>query len=211
MAYVIGFLAFGLLLGLVYLILRRALDHPWWALAVVAAAVIGVPRYVEHLERELVLGHIPAELGPPVVGFNKQESWGIGGPGDNETGVIAYELPELPLARLNKEGLAFLRGLPSQTGNDVRGTWYHMWTVTPVTDANWLHRRGDGNPDPRRGGPSLAAYIDRYGFAIEVDAQVEQAINRALASPGSFVGHTRGGGVLLLVPQSRKAFFIYAG
>ncbi len=211
MGYVIGIGVFALLLGLGYLVLRWALGHPRVALVVLVAAVVGVPRYVDHLERQVILGHIPTELGPAVVVYDQQVSFGIGGPGDNETGVIAYDLPQLPVARLNQEGLAFLRALPSQSGNDVRGTGYHTWTTTPASDASWLHRRDDGNPDPSRGGPSLGAYIDRHGFAIEVDPKVEQAIDGALASPGAFLGRTRGGGVLLLVPHSRKAFFFYAG
>jgi hypothetical protein len=212
MAYVIGLAAFALLLWLVYLALRWALDHPWWALALVVAAVLGVPRYMDHLKQQFILGHIPIELGPPLVSYDKQESWGVGGPGDNETGVIAYDLPQLPVARLNKEGLAYLSQLPSQSSSAVRGTSYFSWAATPVAnDPAWLPKRSDGNPDNSLGGPSLRAYLDQYGFGIDVDLQVEQAINRALASPGSFLAHTRGGGVLIVVPQSRKAYFIYAG
>ncbi len=56
MGDVIGFGVFALLLWLVYLLLR-------WALAVVVvvgvvvAAVLGVPRYMDHLERQFILGH----------------------------------------------------------------------------------------------------------------------------------------------------------
>jgi hypothetical protein len=211
MGYVIGFGVFALLLWLVYLLLRWALDHPWWALAVVVAAAIGVPRYLDHLERQITLGHIPSELGPALVGYEKQESWGIGGPGDNETGVIAYDLPQLPVERLNKEGLTYLSHLPSQSGSADQGTQYFSWATTPVDDPSWLPKRGDGHPGANQGGPSLHAYLDKYGFDIDVDKEVAQAINKAIASPGAFVAHTRGGGVLIVVPQSRKAYFVYAG
>lgn len=146
----------------------------------------------------------PCGLGVTKVLYVEEQLFGSGFlPGDNETGVIAFQLPEDVSARLREGGVNYLKTLscPPTTNSIKAKGQYYGWRETPiVNDQRW-----------RVDGVELALYLDKYGFSIPIDKVVEAEINKAIQNPGSFYAYSNAGGVILLVPSSGKAYFFYAG
>lgn len=181
-------------------------------LAAIAAVVIALPIVLwKSFERQTRLSYIPESLGVTRILYAQEESWGFG-PGGNETGVIAYELPAGVSERLSREGKTFLESLPvaPDTG-DWRGR-YERWQQTPIEgDKDWLE--GDMvryGPPGTVIGPRLENYLDKYGFGIEVDPAILKQINDAISHSGSLFAYGRIG-VIILVPHEGKVFYVYNG
>lgn len=135
------------------------------------------------------------------IAYVTEESWGIGMPGDNETGVIAYNLPDRAMQGIDAQGIGYFRQLSCAKGwHDWHGR-YDEWQETPIlADEKW------GTPGPSR----LANYLNRYGFGIPVSGPIGAAIDGAISGPGSFYAYGRIG-MILVVPRKRQAFFVYTG
>lgn len=142
---------------------------------------------------------IPSELQAAEIVYENEESWGVGFmPGDNETGVVAYSLPNATVDRIATEGIGFF--------DRLSGRWAD-WSETPVVlDRDWSAAGAfDPNVEP------LQRFLERHGFGIDVDPKVARAINHAVSTKGSFYKHLRGGGVILVAPAARMAYLFYAG
>ena len=153
--------------------------------------------------------HLPAEFGETTVLFAEEQSWGaplLRLPGDNETGFIVYELPPKTADLIRTKGLAFLEPLRQQNSPERP----LIWTPTPLAkkqrgSASWF-RDIDGDyaePDVRR-------YLGRYGFHIELPSARVRELNEIIRAPGAYYAYGRVG-VLIVAPNQRLAYFLYAG
>jgi hypothetical protein len=53
--------------------------------------------------------------------------------------------------------------------------------------------------------------LNRYGYSILIDKQIENEIDEAISKPGSFVVNGRGGSILIVNPKTRRVFIAYSG
>lgn len=181
----------------------------WSAIAAaVIAAAVGLWKWFENEHR---LSFIPGPLRVTKVLYALEESWGFG-PGGNETGVIAYELPADVALSIERGGKQFLERLPvAPYAGDWRGR-YENWELTPIKGhKEWsegkLSRHG---PPGAVTGPQLENYLNKYGFGIDVDPAVLNQINAAVSTPGSLFAYGRIG-VIIVVPKERVLFYVYNG
>jgi len=137
--------------------------------------------------------------------YSIEDSWGFG-PGANETGVIVFELPEDMSAQMKSDGIEFLKRMPAKENTHGHGRYEH-WQNTPVDGNHKWFIEGD----VATARPSIVNYLDRYGFGIPIDQAIQQEIDRAIAVPGSYFSYSRGGGVLILIPQVNRVVYAYSG
>lgn len=162
------------------------------------------PKYIWHL------GFVPAGLNVGLILYTKEDAWGFG-PGGNETGVIVYELPEHAADRVAAGGGKYLAELSNADGSGSRGH-YRNWRTTPIAgEETWLHRDGTGKPWHAGHRPSIADYLNKYGFGIQIDADIPALIDDALWSPGNYYAYGPGGGLIIVAPNLRRIIYAYAG
>lgn len=136
-------------------------------------------------EKSRQLSYAPLDLRVSKILYKTEESWGWG-PGGNETGIIVYELPEISADKILSDG------------------GYNHWSSTP------LLLDGDGGGPNRTRDHEIGHYLNRYGFGIPLDPNVEQEINAALSNPGSYFS-SGGVGFILIIPSSRIVVYAYNG
>lgn len=169
------------------------------AVAALGAFVAGLPWIgwagVVAVETEQAKGErVPTPLRVERTEYALEKSWGIGMPGDNETGFVVY--------RLTPESIAWLR----LQGPGVAASLGSGWRSTPITPR-------DGRDPWSHGGSraSSASYMRRYGFSIPVDPERLQDADAVITKPGSLYLNGGGGSVTVLDPMHSRAYFIYAG
>ena len=176
------------------------------AILITAGLLFGAVK-LERFAAQRPFEFVPERLGAVRVIYEKEESWGVGLPGDNETGVIVYEMSAEAATTVRAAGLSFFGG--SDDVMPARSNHFFQWQPTPVANLD-PGARPDAAQPAITGGKVLAGYLDRYGFGIELDPKVEAFINGALAQPGSYVGQGRIG-ALIVVPVQQRIVFIYSG
>lgn len=151
----------------------------------------------------------PAGMGVERVLFAKEEAWGIGLPGDNETGFMAFALADEAAQDLLNKGIEHF----SSESREVKSFGPRkecIWSATPISinDLRWLKWTGDNV----NSGPRLSNYLNQYGFGIDIPSDLEEEFNNAIRSPGSYFCYTGiGNGVILVAPAVKKTFYAYAG
>jgi hypothetical protein len=78
-------------------------------------------------------------------------------PGDNETGLIVYELPDSTAREIQKVGIDYFTKMAPKAGDsrDWHGR-YEKWQQTPILLEGSDHK--------------IANYLNRYGFGISIDS-----------------------------------------
>ncbi len=150
----------------------------------------------------LEMNRVPADLEVQRILYEKQENWGsplLPLPGDNETGLVLYEMPAAVADKIAAEGVSFFDRPENRERRFGRQTDHASWRETPVP-TTWSSR-----------GPSIGAYLDRYGFGIEIEPAIVAMIDDALRKPGSFYAIGRGGSVVIVIPAQRRVVYAYAG
>lgn len=154
------------------------------------------------LKHDWHLRLLPKSLGVTRVLHVEEKAWGFGGPGDNETGVIVYELPAEAARRVEAGGVTYLSSLEHS----------YPWSPTPIQgDDDWLRHDGLNDPRPQGYRPRLADFLDRYGFSIPIEDSVLALADEALNTPGAYYASARGGGLLIVAPRARRVVLAYAG
>jgi hypothetical protein len=153
-------------------------------------------------ERIHAVRALPDGTGGWFVSFAENKTFGFG-PGGNETGLNVVLLTAAGAARVKEGGVAWLQ---QQQGGRVAGPW----SETPVPDTDTWRLRED-HAMGRLPSPSILALFYRYGFAIDVPDQHLTDIDHALNQPGSFYAFGPGGLLVLIVPETRRAYVAYAG
>jgi hypothetical protein len=159
-------------------------------------------------ERQFRLGHVPGGLNASTVLYAAEQSWGLPFfllPGDNETGLIVYELPDGTAKEIQKIGIDYFTKMPQKAGDsrDWHGR-YETWQSTPIL------LEGSDSGTNTTNSSEIANYLNRYGFGISIDSQIEQEINKAISKPGSFAAYGRNG-VLIVIPDIRRVVYAYRG
>lgn len=175
--------------------------------ATVAALLLALcAPYLAYKAFELrhVLALVPKPMHVVWIDYRRQESWGIGGPGDNETGFIAYRLT-VDSAHWAQEKAAQLSEA-HQPGADG-------WLPTPVDDTERARGWHDEYSDRHRAAhrADIAEYLEKYGFGISVDRRWLDQANRAARQSGSFYRYDRGGRVTIVDPAAGYVYVAYAG
>jgi hypothetical protein len=145
---------------------------------------------------------LPDSFGATHTSFLKTFASGFG-PGANETGFAVIRLSEDGAARIAQGGIPWLN---AQSGGRLQPDW----SATPVPrDEFWM-----GRPDSAMGAwpdPTVRAVLDRYGHGFPVPAEHQEALDAALTATGSFYAFGSGGLVVVLVPDTRRAYVVFAG
>lgn len=180
-------------------------------------AIAGLFRIEEH---KRLYARVPLGLEVDGVSYTKEKNWGIGMPGDNETGIIICRLSDDVAKALEKGGVRAIGRLGKQTGgpwtlhDSRRKRLYDKWIATPYTlrRCSSIRTGNEWTDDPKtcRFYETLDSYLGQYGFGIEIDPAVRDAINRALSISGNYYSHGRVG-VFLIAPSQKMAAFFYAG
>lgn len=153
-------------------------------------------------ERQFRLSHVPEGLNVLTIIYSNERSWGFG-PGGNETGLIVYELPETTALEIQKSGIAYFATLPEKAREvgDWRGS-YQTWQATPT------FLEGSDSGANRTSSHEIANYLNKHGFGIQIDTQIELEINNAIAKLGSYFAYGRNG-ILIVIPGSRRVVYAY--
>lgn len=155
-------------------------------------------------ELRFVLARVPEPLHVSWIEYRLEESWGIGLPGDNETGFVIYRLTNRSADWARSKGprlREFLSGGPDH------------WHPTPVddgaADGRWHPYDDDSKVPPHRA--NIREYLDKYGFSIPVEKDRAGEADWAIQRPGSFYSYGRSGSITIVDPQHGKVYFAYAG
>lgn len=148
-------------------------------------------------ELHVVLARVPEPLHVSWIEYRLEEAWGIGLPGDNETGFVVYRMTAGSTDWARSKGRNLGSMLPGGSSN---------WRPTPVDDnssRNRWHRNGDA--------ANLKQYLGTYGFPIPLEDGRDIEFNDAVQHPGSFYSYGLGGSVTVVDPKRGKIYFAYAG
>lgn len=179
------------------------------ALLVVVLFLIVAFKLLEHRHWR---SFVPTGLDVGRIEYQRDESWGIGLPGDNETGLIVYRLPSSTADAVRRSGMAFLQTVGREPRN--RGDWhglYTTWHQTPMligAQDSWAVLPKGEAAGTRSA--TLAEYLDKYGFGIPIDPGIITKIDKALAEPGNYYAFGRIG-VFIIIPKESIAVYAYAG
>jgi hypothetical protein len=161
----------------------------------------GAYRGIEHSR---IMNLAPADLDVSGIIYSKEESYGLLGPGVNETGLIVYSLPEQVAQKITEQGVEFFNQVGRRFGSQ---TSHAAWLETPfVPDEKWTVANTKPSPPPK-----IADFLEKYGHGITLDPSVEEMVNEAISTPGSFYSYAQEVGLVIVVPRARKAIFTYAG
>jgi hypothetical protein len=170
-------------------------------LAILASPYVAFKFY----ERKAVLARVPQPLRVQSIEYRLEEQWGIGGPGDSETGFVVYRLTDESAAWARRMG----KSLPASLfKKDVQ------WQPTPVDDTverNQIWHRYDEEQPNHKHEMNLEEFLDKYGFSIPIEKGRTDDANHAIRNPGSFYTYSRGGGITIVDPRRGKVYFAYAG
>ena len=175
------------------------------AILAMGALAIVVPYFsLKSLEFHALLSRVPEPLHVSKIEYRLEESWGIGLPGDNETGFVVY--------RMTGKSAEWARSQGEQLGAMLSGR-SKIWDMTPVDDSRPDHpwHADGGDPAPHSNKANLVDYLDRYGFTIPLEEGRDAEFNDAIQHPGSFYSYGGGGSVTVIDPKRGKVYFAYAG
>ena len=155
-------------------------------------------------ELHFVLSRVPEPLRVFWIEYRLEQSWGIGLPGDKETGFVVYIMTDRSAEWARNQGQNLGASLPGGSTS---------WHQTPVDESGthnrWHHY--DSASASRRHAANLKEYLDKYGFSIPLGNGRDIEINDAIQHPGSFYSYGRGGSVTVVDPKRGKIYFAYAG
>lgn len=161
-------------------------------------------------ERAAVLARVPEPLKVAAIEYRLEQSWGIGGPGDNETGFVVY--------RLTDSSVEWARSCGAQLGSMLAGDSETVWQATPIAEDHdrktWHHY--DDDPFMRVDRPkghlaTIAELLEAYGHTIDIEKGRDAEADQAIQTEGSFYSYGRGGSVTIVDPKRGKVYFAYVG
>lgn len=166
---------------------------------IVVACIILIPyELLKNYEETFYIEHIPQEMGVSKILYQKTESWGFG-PGGNETGVVVFELPDNSAKTIQNAGKNYFYVISKE--DTPRNKYIRKcgeWSETPVKsepNTNW----------------HLGNFLDQYGFGIYVEQSIEDEVDEAMQTSGSYYTGCAGGALIIVAPKIKKVFFVYAG
>jgi hypothetical protein len=172
-----------------------------WTMILIMMILFGYGGCVAR-ERSHFLTLAPCGMELSGIAYGKTETWGgslLGLPGDSETGVIVYYLPESTVTAVEAQGVVYLEGLRCTRQLPRHRGHFTNWLPTPVApDSRWADQ------------VTTAGFLNRYGFGIPIRTDIEAMIDKAISTPGALYAYS-GSGFMLVVPRERRAVYMYAG
>jgi hypothetical protein len=151
----------------------------------------GAFKFAEHRSR---MNLMPADLEVTGIVYSEEENWGsviLPLPGDNETGFLMYTLSDATANTIAVEGLDFFRRSENIDRRIGMQRTFTVWNETPL-------------------GKTISTYLNQFGFGIEIDPPVKAPVDDAISKPGSFFSYGRYG-LVIVIPQAKRAIFAHAG
>jgi hypothetical protein len=158
---------------------------------VIVAASYGAFKIREH---KFEMDFVPSDLEVTGILYSNEKNWGsvlLPLPGDNETGIFLYDLPDAIANRIADEGLNFFHHPENVERRVGMQRTYSEWYETPM-------------------GKKISDCLNQYGFGIEIDPTIEALVDDAISKPGSFYSYGRNG-LVIVIPRVKRAVFAYAG
>ena len=147
---------------------------------------------------------VPSPLRVGQTEYAVEKAYGIGMPGDNETGFVVYRLDANSVDWLRHHQLQ----PPIVSPNE-------RWTPTPVIaqrhSGPWHSYDDEHMGFDRLHMTSVEEYLDQYGYDVPVASIWLRRADHLINSKGSFYRYERGGAVTLMDPASGRVYFFYAG
>ena len=150
------------------------------------------------------LSHMPEEMNVTKIIYVSEESWGFG-PGGNETGIIFYAMPDAVADNLQTDGLAYLQKLAKPIHKEWRGR-YPKWQKTPIV----IGKRWYSYLEEKPSSPRISHFMFYYGFRVPLNPRIENMVDEAISSEGSYYAYGRRG-LIILMPQFRRIVYAYRG
>lgn len=145
---------------------------------------------VEMVRTPMHMHFIPSHMIDGIVYL--KEDWTGFGPSGAATGIIVYSVPDSIDNEMKQNRLDyFCHETPIRH-------WSWRETLVPVDWQLPYDYHGD----------AIEAFLDRYGFGIPVDAEIEHAANDAASRPGSYFAWSRNS-VTIVVPEQQRVYFLY--
>lgn len=195
---------------LLVIAVRWAFRFPKAALILSTLLIAGCGIYYQHSITQHRLNFLPKGLPVDDILYANEEYWGWG-PGANETGFIAYKLPDTAAQAILQGGIAYLERL--SPGRSASGYYWHYekWQETPIlSDPHWLDNKQKREAITAAASPKIANYLNLYGFGIPIDPLIESELNTAIAKPKSYFAYGRIG-IIIVIPDTRKVIYAYNG
>ena len=161
-----------------------------------ALGAIALPYVANKIgERHHILARVPEPFEVAEIEYRLEESRGVGFmPGDNETGFVVYRLTDDSADWARKQG--------SRLGDMLQGA-KGAWRQTPVDDSSnqtAVDRWHPYDDDPQMRAipfienhpPTIAEFLDKYGFGISIEGGRDNEANRSIRSTGSFYSYGTG-------------------
>lgn len=157
-------------------------------------------------ERQKLLGIAPQQFSIRDLSYVEEECTGIGlSGGDDCAGVIVFELPESTALEIQQRGATYFQEAGPIFAVQRWGA-LDMWQPTPVpTGVEWSWSESADVPVRP---PSLAGFLGRHQFMIDVDREIVSDIDDSISSPGSFFARDEYG-VMIVAPAKRKVAYAY--
>lgn len=159
------------------------------AVAFIAVPLVGLKQW----EHSLLFGHLPKPLEATEIEYRLEESWGIGGPGDAETGFVVYRLDDYSKKWALEQGANLGTRLA-----DYAGAW-HSTSIDYARDSDRWEASG------------VEGYLGKYGYSIKVDEAWLEKANQTMRLPGAAYSYGKGGSITLVDPEGGRVYFFYAG
>lgn len=177
-----------------------------------ALCIVGTLLIIQ-LINSFYLARVPEKLGVTTILSKEQDSAGFG-PGGNESGVISYRLPSKIARDIRAYGLAYFEDIDTKNKvlsvNKYDSHFYRAYYALHQLSARVHYSYW--KETPANSEFKLSRFLDKYGFGVKINPKIETQINNAMNSPGSYIASgSRGGGFLLVAPEVKRVFFIYAG
>lgn len=180
------------------------------ALCVIGLILLGIcalPYGCHLMETAGLRALVPAQLQAGEEVYRSKVISGYGLPGDNETLLAAYSLPEHTSRRIKAEGLSYVSTLYTKKNG------YYVWRPTPLygEDQRLFRTEDDQTDDAYPQGVDIANYLNRFGFGIAVRSDIRRDVNRVLNSAGGYYARGRGGTLIIVSPQQNRVYTAVAG
>lgn len=195
-----------LAISLLRLLWRKSGPRRWglrFALQILGIIVIVGSPYLlwQRYEYSLLIQRVPEPLEVASIEYRLEETTGIGGPGDEESGFVVYRLTKKSADWIRRQGSNLAEALPGGRKN---------WKETPIDDdtrARW-HQRED-EIGWKEEMPTIAEFLVSHGFPIPLETGREVEANAALQTEGSFYVYRRSGAITVVDPKRGKVYFAF--
>ena len=156
------------------------------------------------VKRQILLSVVPDALDVHGIVYEKEARWGLpllALPGDNETGLRVYRLPDAIATQARDGGTGWLEAMrPNSRSSSAHPAGvYTDWHETPLDTAARRHVTATYGRIP-----------GDCGFCIQVDTGLWAQVRHIIDTPGSFYAVGRSG-VIVVSPEQRRVIYMFNG